>query len=169
MLAPKLGVLVAAMAGAAAAAAAVADCTREALFAAADTYIAAQASGKLDGLQKLLAADAKFRQNNKDSSAAGGLLSKALKLDHNRTIADTTACASFTELVSTAGPYVIGTQLRHTPDGASVTLVDTIVATTGDWAFNAAKTLQYISTEDWAPLDASKRSSRDALKAAGDA
>ncbi len=82
------------------------------LISAANAYIAAQQSGDLSSLQQLLSSGAKYRQNNKDSDFKTGLLSKALKLDHNRTIADTTACASYTELISTAGPYVIGTQIR---------------------------------------------------------
>ncbi len=152
---------------AAAPAVAAADCSREQLIAAADTYVAAQQSGSLDELQKLFSADVKYRQNNKDTDFKTGLLSKGLKLDHNRTTADNTACASFTELISTAGPYVVGTQLRH--DGGKISLVDSIVATTGDWAFNAGKTLGYVAPEDWGVLDPSKRSSRDVLKAAGDA
>ena len=143
------------------------NCTRDSLLAAAGVYTEAQQSGNLDALQKLLSSDVKYRQNNKDSDFKSGLLSKALKLDHNRTTADTTACASYTELISTAGPYVIGTQLRH--DGDKIVLVDSVVATTGDWAFNAKQTLSYVTPEDWGTLDEGKRSTRDVLKAAGDA
>jgi hypothetical protein len=165
-----LGLALAAFAGHAAA-----DCSRDTLLAAADAYMAAQISGAVAGsaFQKLLDAAATYRQNNKAADLMTGLLSKALTLDHNRTTLDTTQCASYTELVSTAGPYVIGTQLRHssaTDDAASlITSVDTIVATTGDWAFNAAKTLGYIQPEDWGTLAEADRSPRAVLQAAADA
>jgi len=145
---------------------AAADCTREMLLANAEVYMAAQQSGKIDDLQKLFSSNVSYRQNNKPSDWTKGLLSKAVKFDHNRTTADTTACASYTELVSASGPYVVGTQLRY--DGGKINLVDSIVATTGDWMFNAKNTLNYVSTEDWSTLDESKRASRDVLKAAGD-
>ena len=149
---------------------AAADCTRDALFAAANLYVEAQAAGSVAGLQKLISAsNFTYMENNKAATLASGLLTKALKLDHNRSIADTTQCASYTELVSTAGPYVIGTQIRFTPDASSILSIDTIHATKGDWFFNAATTLSYVSKETWAPLDASQRSSRAAIQAAGDA
>ncbi len=147
-----------------------AECSRDMLVAAAESYIAAQTSGKLDDFQKMLDASVGYQQNNKKADLATGLLSKALKLDHNRTTADTTQCASYTELVATGGPYVIGTQLRYSEDaGNKITLVDTIVATKGDWAFNAATTLSYISKEDWGTLDDTQRSPRETLQAAADA
>ncbi|KAL1893918.1 hypothetical protein Sste5346_006058 [Sporothrix stenoceras] len=164
-----LGLALAALAGQA-----LADCSRDTLLAAADAYMAAQITGSVSGsaFQKLLDPAVTYRQNNKAADLATGLLSKPLKLDHNRTTLDTTQCASYTELVSTAGPYVIGTQLRHASatDAASlITSVDIIVATTGDWAFNAAKTLQYITPEDWGTLAESDRSPRALLQAAADA
>ncbi|CAK7200109.1 hypothetical protein SEUCBS139899_002798 [Sporothrix eucalyptigena] len=153
---------------------AVADCSRDTLEAAAESYIAAQTAGVVAGsaFAKLLDPAVVYRQNNKPSDATTGIWSKALKLDHNRTILDTTQCASYTELISTAGPYVIGVQLRHASatDAASpINLVDSIVATTGDWAFNAAKTLSYIATEDWGTLPEADRSPRATLQAAADA
>lgn len=147
-----------------------ADCGVDHLITAADTYMAAQSSAKLDDLQKLLTTgNFTYRQNNKSGDLKTGLLSKVLKLDHNRTTVDTTACASYTELVSVGGPYVIGTQIRHTADASEVVMIDTIVATTGDWAFGAAQTLSHFSAEDWGTLEASERSSRDTLQAAADA
>jgi len=150
------------------AALAAAECSREQLLKVAKAYVAAQTAGKLDELKAYLADDVKYTENNKPSDAVKGVIGKALVLDNVRHTADTTACASYTEIVSTGGPYVIGTQLRHTADGAKVTLVDTIVATTGSWLFNAKSTLSYIKGEDWGTLEESKRSPRDVLKAAAD-
>jgi len=162
--------LLAAIAAAAFTATVHAECTRETLIAAADAYTTAQTNGQLGDFQKILAADYKYMENNKASEVSRGVLSTALKVAHRKTTADTVACASYTELIATTPkPYVIGTQLRHTPDGATVTLIDTIAATTGSLAFNAAKTLGYVEKEDWSPLDASKRSSRELLQQTADA
>jgi len=147
-----------------------ADCTREVLIAAADLYVAAQTAGGLGDLQKLLTTDYKYQENNKDADVKTGVISQALQIGHRKTTADTVACASYTELVSTSPkPYVIGTQLRHSADGANVTLIDTIAATTGSLSFNAAKTLGYIEKEDWSVIDPAKRDSRVVLQNAADA
>jgi hypothetical protein len=149
---------------------AIADCTRDVLIAAADLYVAAQTAGSLGDLQNLLTSDYKYQENNKASDVKTGVIGQALKVAHRKTTADTIACASYTELVATTPkPYVIGTQLRHTADGANVTLIDTIAATTGSLSFNAAKTLGYIEKEDWSVIDASKRDSRVVLQQAADA
>jgi len=146
---------------------AVAQCTREHLLATADLYIAAQQSGKLDDFKKSWADSVSYTENNKKGTVEAGVISKALKLDHNRTTADTTNCATFTELVATGGPYVIGTQLRHA-DG-KVNSIDIMAATTGSWAFNAKTTLSFIATEDWSPLETAHQTSREVLKNAIDA
>ncbi|KAH8885944.1 hypothetical protein GQ53DRAFT_728144 [Thozetella sp. PMI_491] len=154
----------------AAVAPAAADCTRDTLIKAADAYVAAQGQGALGDLEKLLTPDYKVQQNNKASSATASVLGTALKVAHRKTTADTVNCASYTEVIATTPkPYVIGTQLRHTPDGASITLIDIIAATTGALRFDAAKTLSYIEKEQWTEIDASKRDSRALLQQVGDA
>lgn len=147
-----------------------ADCTREGLLAAASSYVTAQTSGKQDGLS--LASNFKYQENNKASDIKKGVLSGALKIDLNRSTADTTACASYTMLISTTGskPYVISTQIRHNDnDTSTIALIDTIAATTGDLFFNAKQTLGYIQKENWGTIEAGQRSSRDTLKMVGDA
>lgn len=146
------------------------DCTRDVLLAAADAYVAAQGNGTLGDLQKLLSSDYKYQENNKASTVAAGVISTALKIANRRSTADTVACASYTELIATTPkPYVIGVQLRHTADGASVTLIDVIAATTGSLSFNAAKTLGYVQKETWSVIDPSKYDSRDLLQQTADA
>jgi hypothetical protein len=148
----------------------LADCSREVLVAAADKYVAAQTNGQLGDLASILTADYKYQENNKAAQVKTGVLGKALKISHRRTTADIVACASYTELISTSPqPYVIGTQLRHTPDGANITLIDTIAATTGSLAFNAAQTLSYVEKEEWGPIDQSKWDSRALLQQTADA
>lgn len=144
-----------------------AECTREALFAAAETYIEAQIAGDASALT--LADDFSYVENNKDGSIASGLLSKALALDYNRTTVDTTQCASFTHLISTKGPYVIATQIWHAEgEAGGISKIDTIAATTGDLFFNAATTLEYISGHDWSEVPEADRVGRDKLKEVGD-
>jgi hypothetical protein len=147
-----------------------ADCTRDVLVAAADLYVAAQGNGTLGDLSKILSSDYKYQENNKAATVATGVLGSALKISHRKTTADTVACASYTELISTSPkPYVIGTQLRHTADGTTVTLIDTIAATTGSLSFNAVKTLSYIEAEAWSTIDPSKYDSRALLQQTADA
>jgi hypothetical protein len=147
------------------------DCTREGLLAAADTYIAAQTAGKISGL-KLSTTNFTYQQNNKVSDIAKGLLSTPFKIDLTRSTADTVACASYTLWISSAGskPYVVGTQLRHVDnDTSTISMIDTIAATTGDLFFNASKTLGYIQKEDWSTINSTTaRPSRELLKKVGD-
>ncbi|KAI0976979.1 hypothetical protein F4678DRAFT_415213 [Xylaria arbuscula] len=152
-----------------------ADCTREGLLAAANDYLAAQASGSTASL-KLSTTNFTYQENNKKADIKTGVLSQALKIDLNRSTADTTACASYTMLISSTGakPYVISTQIRHTTDTntndtSTISTIDSIVATTGSLFFNAAQTLSYIQKENWGTLDASQRSNRTELKRVGDA
>ncbi|CAK7236601.1 H/ACA snoRNP pseudouridylase subunit [Sporothrix bragantina] len=149
-----------------------ADCTRDALLAAAETYIEAQRTGKTDGLH-LATSNFTYRENNKVVDLGKGVLgSTALTLDTNRSTADTVACASYTMLISSSGakPYVLATQLRHdTGDPSVITMIDTIAATTGSLFFNAKKTLGYIQAEKWTPLATADQPSRDLLKKVGDA
>jgi hypothetical protein len=148
-----------------------ADCTRAGLLAAADSYIAAQTAGKISDL-KLSATNFTYQQNNKISDIAKGLLSTPYKIDLTRSTADTVACASYTMWISSAGskPYVVGTQLRHADnDTTTITMIDTIAATTGDLFFNASKTLGYIQKEDWSLINSTaSRPSRELLKKVGD-
>ncbi|KAI1104584.1 hypothetical protein F4804DRAFT_306594 [Jackrogersella minutella] len=148
-----------------------AQCTREGLLAAADSFIAAQTSGSIDGLA-LSATNFTYQVNNKVADIKTGVLSQPLKIDLNRSTADTTACASYTLLISATGstPYVISTQIRHEGnDTSSIALIDTIVATTGALFFNAPQTLEYIQQENWGTLDEGQRSTREELKRVGDA
>ena len=148
-----------------------AECTRDGLLAAASTYITSQSSGKLDGLARS-ATNFTYRENNKVTDISRGVLSTSLKLDINRTTADTVACASYSMLISSSGskPYVIATQIRHADnDSSTITMIDTIAATTGALFFNAKQTLSYIQQENWGQLPANDRPDRATLKKIGDA
>ena len=145
-------------------------CDRSVLAEAADAYVAAQTAGNASLLQRVVADGWEYDENNKKKDVQKGVLGKALKIDHRRTIFDTIACGTYTELVvaDPASPYVIGTQIRHGADGL-VTLIDTIASTTNSWLFDAKKTLEYVLKEKWDPIPEAKRDNREAIKAAGDA
>ncbi|KAK3379062.1 hypothetical protein B0T24DRAFT_144692 [Lasiosphaeria ovina] len=148
-----------------------ADCTREDLLAAANSYVNAVTAGKIDGL-KLSSTNFTYQENNKAADIKRGVLSQPLKIDLNRSTADTVACASYTMIISSGGskPYVLATQLRHDAgDASTISMIDTIAATTGSLFFNPKQTLGYIQKENWGVLDAADRPSRDLLKRVGDA
>lgn len=144
-----------------------AACDRAVLKSAADAYIASQGNGSISALQSFFAPNWTYTENNKVISHMQGVIHKALKVDHTRTNFDMVDCATYTELISASGPYVIGTQIRHGEGG--VTSIDTIASTTNSWLFNATKTLEYVLKEPWDPIPPEKRDKREVIKAAGDA
>jgi hypothetical protein len=150
-----------------------AGCDRDALLEAAGKYVEAQTAGKLDALQDLLDKNFTYQENNKVIAVEDGVISLPLVIDHSRSTADTTNCASYSELVSSKGskPYVIGTQIRHDPESMAITMVDSVAATTGAWLFDAAKTLSIVLQEDdaWTIIPEDKRDSRELLQQAADA
>jgi len=88
------------------------SCTREGLKAATDLYIAAQTKGDTAGLP--LAMGLGYVENFKTININEGLIKKAMKIDHHRSLLDTSTCQTFTEVIVTdkAAPYVLGTRLR---------------------------------------------------------
>ncbi|KAL8364896.1 hypothetical protein RB595_003942 [Gaeumannomyces hyphopodioides] len=156
--------------------AAAADCTREYLQAAADGYVAAQRAGDAS-LATALSATASGYTENFKRPAGQPILSRPLKVDFSRSILDTAACATYTEVVVTdpAHPYVIGSQIHWAPGASNATAaaaaakIETLVTDAGDWLFNATGTLYYSSRESWDPIPEAQRDSRAAIRAAGDA
>lgn len=151
---------------------ALAACTRADLLAAADKFVTAVSSGTVASLPR--SGNFTYRENNKAGKLAGSApFSQALKIDLSRSTADTVACASYTLIVSSAGskPFVLATQLRHGDgsDTSTISLIDTIAATTGSLFFNAPKTLGYLRNESWAEVAEAQRPSRELLKKVGDA
>ncbi|RYP63285.1 hypothetical protein DL771_009356 [Monosporascus sp. 5C6A] len=155
-------------------AAASAECDREALLKFADSYVFAQENGHA-GYMDNIADNFTYVENNKTREITSGIIFNALVIDHRHTIADTTGCATFTELIVTRNasgmpaPYVIGTQIHHSPGDMSCYLVDSIVTTEGHWLFNATGTLYWAQRENWDPIPEAQRDSRETLKAAADA
>lgn len=137
------------------------SCTREGLQAAADLYIAAQTKGDISGLP--LAKGLGYVENFKAMNVNEGLINKAMKIDHARSLLDSSTCQTFTEAIITdkAAPYVIGTRLRV--NHGLIAEIEMLWTTTGYWLFNADNYLKYSTAEDWGAIPPQKRDSRDTL------
>jgi len=144
-----------------------AGCTREALNATVDSYIAAQQAGDLSGMP--LASRVKYIENWKEVGKEQGLWNTALPIAFHRSILDVDACRTFTEVIVTdhKPAYVFGTRLR-VEDGR-ISEINSLVTKEGDWLFNADNYLKYSTAEDWRVLNPEERVDRKALIAAGDA
>lgn len=141
------------------------SCTRAGLQEAVNLYIAAQTKGESSGLP--LAKGLGYWENNTPADIKTGFLTKALKIDHHRSLLDTDSCQTFTESIVTdkAAPYVAGTRIRVNHD--KIAEIEIIWTTTGYWLFNADEYLRISSSENWDPIAAEKRSSRaDLVRAA---
>ena len=88
------------------------SCTREGLQAAADLYIAAQTKGDTAGLP--LAKGLGYVENFKSVDINDGVIKKAMKIDHQRTLIDVPTCQTYSELffADKAAPFALGTRLR---------------------------------------------------------
>jgi len=148
---------------------AAAECSRSFLVDATAKYVAAQTDGKPATLTAIAAGNLNYTESNKAVNITAGVLAQPMKIDHNRSIHDTTLCATFTELIvaDPAKPYVIGTRMVFTDDKAS--LIETIATKPGDWAFNVTGYVHWNSLENWDPIPAAKRDTRAVIQAAGDA
>lgn len=155
--------------------AAASTCDRDFLKAQAASYVAAQKAGTPSLLLANSSASVTYTQNFKTATLTTGILSTALRIDHSRSTYDTTQCATFTELITTETnkQHVIGTQLRFSPDTLSLSKIETIVTSKGDWLFDPTSTLKYSSQESssglWDEIPLAKRDTRAVIQAAGDA
>ncbi|HEX4278716.1 MAG TPA: hypothetical protein VHZ74_25345 [Bryobacteraceae bacterium] len=143
------------------------SCTREGLQAAADLYVAAQTRGDISGLP--LAKGLGYVENFKTLDVNEGLIKKAMKIDHQRSLLDTSTCQTFTEVIVSdkASPYALGTRLRV--NHGLIAEIEMMWTTTGYWLFNADNYLKYTSEEDWGAIPAVKRDSRATLVSAANA
>ncbi|KXX75406.1 hypothetical protein MMYC01_209500 [Madurella mycetomatis] len=146
-----------------------AQCSRSFLVDATTRYVAAQAEGMPAILTALAAESLNYTESDETVAIATGVLAQPMKIDHNRSIHDTTLCATFTELIVTdpANPYVIGTRMVFTDNKAS--LIETIATKPGDWLFNATGYLHWNSLENWDPIPPEEQDTREVIQAAGDA
>ncbi len=143
------------------------SCTRDGLQQAVDLYIGAQTKGDFSALP--LAKGVGYWENAVPADMQKGLITKPMKIDHQRSFLDTATCQSITEVIVTdkAAPYVLSTRLRVNHD--KIAEVEILWTTTGYWLFNADAYLKYSSSENWGPIPVKKRSSRGTLVAAANA
>lgn len=156
------------LAGLGASAQSVQSCSRSDLVEVANRYVAAQSLGQVKYLTKL-GPGSVYTENAVVGNITSGILSHPLKIDHRRSIYDTTTCSTYTELIiaDPAHPYVIGSQI-HLTNGA-IGKIETLVTDAGDWLFNAQHTLVYALRENWEPIPVDKRDTRQVIQAAADA
>ncbi|MET0440176.1 MAG: hypothetical protein ABW043_21995, partial [Devosia sp.] len=128
-----------------------AACSRETLQTLAATYVKAQTDGKAGLLP--LAKGASYAENDKAMDIGKGVLAGPLKVDFTRSLHDTTACATFTELVAASDPhpYVIHTRIEATTNG-KVSKMESVVTDAGDWVFGAAEHLAVTRGENWGEI-----------------
>jgi hypothetical protein len=143
------------------------SCSREGLKAATDLYIAAQTKGDIAGLP--LAKGLGYVENFKTMNIDEGLIKTAMKIDHQRSLLDTSTCQTFTEVIVSdkASPYALGTRLRV--NHGLIAEIEVMWTTTGYWGFNADNYLKYASSEDWGAIPAAKRDTRATLVSAANA
>ncbi|TFK18220.1 hypothetical protein FA15DRAFT_683338 [Coprinopsis marcescibilis] len=143
---------------------AAAQCSRTELQQLTANYVSARATGGLTGLTEAI-----YTENFKPANIRNSVFASPLRIDHNRSLLDTTQCATYTEMVVTnpVHPYIIGTQLKVT--GGKVTLVESLVTDAGDWLFNATGFQYYATRENWSVIPEAKRDSRAVIQAAADA
>ena len=143
------------------------SCSREGLQRAVDLYLAAQTKGDTTGLP--LAPGLGYYENMAPSKIDEGLIKTAFKIDHQRSLLDTSSCQTFTEVIVTnkEKPYIFGTRLRVNRD--KIAEIEILWTTTGYWLFNADSYLKWSSTEKWDVIPASQRDTRATLVAAANA
>lgn len=143
------------------------SCSREGLQRAVDLYTAAQTKGDTSGLP--LATGLGYMENVAPFDINKGLIKTPLKIDHQRSLIDTSTCQTYTESIVTdkEHPYVFGTRLRINHD--KIAEIEIIWTTTGYWGFSADAYKQYSSTENWGTIPDNKRDSRATLVAAASA
>lgn len=150
---------------------AAAHCTRPQLAEAVNSYLTSQTTGKTGDFTARFDNSTwlGYYENAKKIDINTGIINQPLTITHNRTIYDTTSCATYTEVIvnSTSNPHVIGTQLRFT--NHKINKVDTILTKPGDWLFNITGTAYWVEQENWGPIPEEKRDSRATIKAAADA
>src|SRR5262245_56036948 len=110
------------------------SCSRDGLQRAVDLYIAAQTKGDTSGMP--LAMGLGYMENAAPFNINNGVIKTPMKIDHHRSLLDTSTCQTFTEVIVTnkEKPYVLGTRLRVNHD--KIAEIEILWTTTGYWLFN---------------------------------
>src|SRR5262245_23204453 len=131
------------------------SCSRDGLHRAVDLYIAAQTKGDTSGMP--LAMGLGYMENAAPFNINNGVIKTPMKIDHHRSLYDTSTCQTFTEVIVTnkEKPYVLGTRLRVNHD--KIADIEILWTTTGYWLVNADTYLKYCSSEKWDVHSAASR------------
>ena len=148
--------------------AAAQGCDRQDMQDTVDDYIAAQQTADPIKMHMNLWVD--YNEQMQNATMSTGIMSKGLKIDFHRALLDTASCSVFIEEVVTnpANPYVIGsivTARGGNVGGIQVVYTDKV----NGWLFNPAATKKFSEAENWSPIPAADRDSRQVLQAAADA
>lgn len=132
-----------------------------------DSYIAAQSQGTPSRMR--LATTVTYNENMRNTPIDKGVLRSPLKIDFYRSLLDTDACETFTEVIVTdvSHPYVLGARLKLA--AGRVVEIETLVTDKDDWLFNADNYLKYSRGENWRVIPSASRDSRTSLIAAANA
>jgi len=143
------------------------SCSREGLQRAVDLYIAAQTKGDTSGMP--LAPGLGYIENIAPADINKGLIKTPMKIDHHRSLLDTSNCQTYTEVIVTdkEKPYAIGARMRINRD--KIAELELLWTTTGYWLFDADAYLKYSASEKWDPIPVGSRDSRATLVAAATA
>ncbi|KAI1816666.1 hypothetical protein GGS20DRAFT_170638 [Poronia punctata] len=152
-----------------------AQCTRDSLTLITQSLLTAQTTGSPSLLGPL--SEITYLEQFLPANISTSILSTPIPLAFNRSLLDTTSCATYTEMISVtttttlnnSHPYVIGTQIYVNPSTNTITNISSLVTDQGDWLFNATGTLYWASRERWDVIPESGRDSRETIKAAADA
>jgi len=149
-------------------AAAQGACSRDDLTKTADNWVEAVSVG--NPFPMAMGEWVDYWENYKLATLTG-FFTEPRKVDRSFELLDTGTCKVFIEIVITdpQHPMVLATQITHFGFNGSVGKIDNIVTDEGDWLFNAQKTLEYASKEDWSVIPEAKRNTRKEIQAAADA
>ncbi|MFC4255728.1 hypothetical protein GRI97_13675 [Altererythrobacter xixiisoli] len=109
-----------------------------------------------------------YKENFKVASL-GEFFSKERKVDWQLALKDTQACRVLVETVilDPERPLVFATQMDNGFFGTGP--FHNLVTDAGDWQFDAAKTLEHVSKEDWGMIPEGQRNTRAELQAIANA
>jgi hypothetical protein len=143
------------------------SCRRDQINSAVDDYIQALHYGRPDYIS--MARNFTYTENEVFANVTTGTISQNMTLDISRSLFDTTACAGFVETTAATNkhPYVINAYMLISDE--KVTLLQLVIADSGDWLFNATSHLYWTKQENWTEISKEKQDSRVAIKAAADA
>jgi hypothetical protein len=144
-----------------------AGCARPDLQAIVRLYLTAQGKGSTSG--PWLAPGVKYSENMQETALDKGILQTPLTIDFHRSLIDSEACQTFTEVIVTdpRHPYVLGVRLKLAAGGVSE--IETLVTDQADWLFNADNYLKYSRDENWGAITRESRDTRATLIAAANA